>query len=100
MYKLLFTSSKGTILFEAETSVSINSKPEPDGIGKLPVIPTTGNELPEGVNPKNAKYKSSVLKLFEYKLTANSFMASETKSFDIPKSNLLSASNLFVISLA
>ncbi len=84
--------------FEADTLVSMYSYPV--GAGKLPVISTTGNELPDGVNPKNAKYKSSVLKLLEYNFTANSLIASATKSFEIPKSNLLSASNLFVISFA
>ena len=43
-----------------------------------------GKALPEGVNPKNAVYKSSVLKLFEYNFIPKSLIASATKSFDIP----------------
>ena len=49
-----------------------------------PVILGTGNKSPEGVNPKKAVNKSSVLKLLEYNLIAKSLIASATKSFDIP----------------
>ena len=89
--------SNGTISSEADISVSTNSNPE--GAGKLPVILGKGNALPDGVIPKKAVYKSSVLKLFEYNLTPKSVIASATKSLEIPKSNLLSASNLVVIFL-
>ena len=58
-----------------------------------------GNVLPDGVNPKNEVYKSLELKLLEYNLIPKSLIASATKSLDIPKSNLLSASNLVVIFL-
>ena len=58
----------------------------------------TGNILPVGVIPKNAEYKSSVLKLFEYNLTPKSLIASATKSLEIPYSILLSALNLLVTS--
>ena len=68
----------------------------PVGGFKLPVIVGKGNKLPEGVNPKNAVNKSSVLKLLAYNLTLKSLIASATKSCDIPNSNLLSASNLFI----
>jgi len=81
--------------FEADISVFTYSNPE--GVGKLPVISGNGNVLPDGVSPKNAVYKSLVLKLLEYNLTPKSLIASATKSFEIPKSNLLSASNLVVI---
>ena len=53
--------------------------------------------LPDGVSPKNAKYKSSVLKLFEYNFIPKSLIASATKSCEIPNSNLLSVLNLVVI---
>ena len=68
--------------FEADTWVSTYSNPLE--AGKLLVILGKGNELPEGVNPKNAVNKSSVLKLFEYNLTAKSLIASATKSLEIP----------------
>ena len=90
----MFTSSNGTISFEADISVSTNSNPE--GAGKLPVILGKGNALPDGVIPKNAVYRSSTLKLLEYNFTPKSLMASATKSLEIPKFNLLSASNLVV----
>ena len=46
--------------------------------------PVDGKVLPVGVIPKNASYKSLVLKLLEYNLTPKSFIASATKSLDIP----------------
>ena len=49
-----------------------------------PVIYGKGNELPEGVIPKNAVYKSSVLKLLEYNFIPKSLIASATKSLEIP----------------
>ena len=83
--------------FDADISVFTYSNPE--GVGKLPVILGKGNELPDGVNPKNAVYKSLLLKLFEYSFIPKSLIASATKSLEIPKSNLLSALNLVVIFL-
>ena len=51
--------------FEADISLSTYSYPE--GVATAPsidpVIYGKGNVLPEGVIPKNAVYKSSVLKL-------------------------------------
>ena len=89
-------SSNGITSFEADILVFTYSYPV--GVGKLLVILLTGNALPDAVIPKNAKYKSSLLKLLEYRLTPKSLIASATKSLDIPKSNLLSALNLLVIS--
>ena len=83
--------------FEADISVFTYSNP--DSVGKLPVIYGKGNELPEGVSPKNAVNKSSVLKLLAYNLTPKSLIASATKSLAIPYSKRLSASNLFETSL-
>jgi len=85
----LFTSSKGITSFEAEIRVSTNSKPV--GAGSDEVISGNGNNAPPGVSPKNAVYKSFLEKLFWYNLTPKSFIASDTKSLDTPKSNLLSA---------
>ena len=86
---------------EADISVSTYSNPKgtPLVASIDPVISVTGNVLPDGVNPRNAKYKSSVLKLFEYNFTPKSLIASATISCDIPNSNLLSLSNLVVIFL-
>ena len=83
---LLLTSSNGTISFDADILVSTYSYPV--GVATAPpiepVIYGNGNALPEGVNPKNAVNKSSVLKLLEYNLTAKSLIASDTRSFEIP----------------
>ena len=72
LYKRLLVSSNGIILFEADIWVFINSDPV---VGKL---------IPLGVIPRNASYKSLVLKLLEYNLTPKSLIASATKSLDIP----------------
>ena len=84
-------------MLEEDTLVSMYSNPL--GVGSDDVICGKGNKLPEGVRPKNAENKSSLLKLFEYNFTPKSLMASDTRSLDIPYSKRLSASNLFVISL-
>ena len=72
--------------FDADISVSTYSYPE--GVSTAPpidpVIYGKGNALPDGVIPKNAVYKSSVLKLLEYNLIPKSLIASATKSLDIP----------------
>ena len=49
-----------------------------------PTMLGSGKVLPEGVKPKNAVYKSLVLKLFEYNFTPKSLIASATKSLEIP----------------
>jgi len=63
---LLLTSSNGIISFDADIWVSTYSYPE--GVATAPpiypVIYVKGNELADGVIPKNAVNKSSVLKLF------------------------------------
>ena len=48
--------------FEAVISVSTYSNPV-DVTGRLLVTFASGKTLPEGVNPKNAVYKSLILKL-------------------------------------
>jgi len=63
--------SNGTISSDADISVFTYSNPE--GVGKLPVIFGKGNELPDGVKPKNAEYKSSLLKLLEYNFIPKSW---------------------------
>ena len=89
LYNDLLTSSKGIISFDADINVSTYSNPV--GVGNEDVISGNGNNAPPGVIPKNAVYKSSLEKLFWYNLTPKSFIASDTKSLDTPKSNLLSA---------
>ena len=68
--------------FEADILVSTYSNPEAAGYDD--VMLGKGNELPEGVNPKNEAYKSSVLKLLAYNFTPKFLIASATKSFEIP----------------
>ena len=73
--------------FDADISVSTYSNPEgvitmPPGV--LPIMSGNGNVLPDGVIPKNAVYKSLVLKLLLYNFTPKSLIASATKSLDIP----------------
>ena len=67
---------------DADILVSTYSNPEAAGYDD--VMLGKGNELPEGVNPKKAVYKSSVLKLLEYNLIPKFLIASATKSLDIP----------------
>ena len=68
--------------FDADILVSMYSYP--DLAGYVVDIFGKGNVLPDGVSPKKAVYKSSLLKLLEYNLIPKSLIASATKSLDIP----------------
>ena len=72
--------------FDADMRVSTYSDPvgTPKTLSIDPVILAIGKLLPDGVNPKKAKYKSSVLKLFAYNFKPKSLTASATISLDIP----------------
>ena len=67
-----------------EADILVSTYSNPVAAGNEPVISGKGNKLPEGVIPKNAVYKSLVLKLLLYSLTPKSLIASATKSLDIP----------------